>query len=44
MKKRVLSVAALLVGSFAVNAQVGIGTNKPNKSAELLIESSNRVY
>ncbi|MDM1352385.1 hypothetical protein HX017_17535, partial [Myroides marinus] len=42
MKKRVLSVAALLVGSFAVNAQVGIGTNKPNKSAELLIESSNR--
>ncbi|WP_143824820.1 hypothetical protein, partial [Myroides sp. N17-2] len=42
MKKRVLSVAALLFGSVAVNAQVGIGTIKPNKSAELLIESANR--
>ncbi|MGL4581507.1 MAG: hypothetical protein ACRCVU_00850, partial [Flavobacterium sp.] len=29
-------------GTFAANAQVGIGTATPNKSAELLIESSNR--
>ncbi|MEK6493440.1 hypothetical protein AABL85_06720, partial [Myroides odoratimimus] len=42
MKKRVLSVAALLVSSFAANAQVGIGTLTPNKSAELTIESTNR--
>ncbi|MEC4114843.1 hypothetical protein VSO92_12100, partial [Myroides pelagicus] len=42
MKKRVLSVAALLLGSFAVKAQVGVGTNIPNKSAELTIEATNR--
>ncbi|MEK6494198.1 hypothetical protein [Myroides odoratimimus] len=41
MKKRLLPVA-LLLGTFAANAQVGIGTATPNKSAELLIESSNR--
>ncbi|MCA4807258.1 hypothetical protein [Myroides odoratimimus] len=41
MKKRLLPVALLLV-TFATNAQVGIGTATPNKSAELLIESSNR--
>ncbi|MDM1346806.1 hypothetical protein HX017_09215 [Myroides marinus] len=41
MKKRLLPVA-LLFGTFAANAQVGIGTATPNKSAELLIESSNR--
>ncbi|MCC9041295.1 hypothetical protein LNQ81_00910 [Myroides sp. M-43] len=41
MKKRLLSVA-LLMGAMAANAQVGIGTATPNKSAELLIESSNR--
>ncbi|EHO09115.2 hypothetical protein MODO_2165 [Myroides odoratimimus] len=41
MKKRLLPVA-LLLGTFATNAQVGIGTATPNKSAELLIESSNR--
>lgn len=37
MKKRLLPVA-LLLGTFATNAQVGIGTATPNKSAELLIE------
>ncbi|MFG0590463.1 hypothetical protein ACF8C4_04840, partial [Myroides odoratimimus] len=41
MKKRLLSVA-LLMGTMAANAQVGIGTATPNKSAELLIESKNR--
>ncbi|WP_286391704.1 hypothetical protein [Myroides marinus] len=41
MKKRLLPVA-LLFGTLAANAQVGIGTATPNKSAELLIESSNR--
>ncbi|MTG98964.1 hypothetical protein NWE55_02785 [Myroides albus] len=41
MKKRLLSVA-LLMGTMAANAQVGIGTAIPNKSAELLIQSSNR--
>lgn len=41
MKKRLLPVA-LLLGTFAANAQVGIGTATPNKSAELLIQSSNR--
>ncbi len=41
MKKRLLPVA-LLFGTMAANAQVGIGTATPNKSAELLIESSNR--
>ncbi|APA93373.1 beta strand repeat-containing protein [Myroides sp. ZB35] len=41
MKKRLLPVA-LLLGTFAINAQVGIGTATPNKSAELLIESKDR--
>lgn len=41
MKKRLLPVA-LLLGTFATNAQVGIGTATPNKSAELLIESKDR--
>ncbi|WP_121965845.1 hypothetical protein [Myroides sp. N17-2] len=41
MKKRLLPVA-LLLGTMAANAQVGIGTATPNKSAELLIESKNR--
>ncbi|MCC9041287.1 hypothetical protein LNQ81_00870 [Myroides sp. M-43] len=41
MKKRLLPVA-LFLGTIAANAQVGIGTATPNKSAELLIESSNR--
>ncbi|WP_121965838.1 hypothetical protein [Myroides sp. N17-2] len=41
MKKRLLSVA-FLMGAMAANAQVGIGTATPNKSAELLIEAKNR--
>ncbi|MFD0700008.1 hypothetical protein [Myroides pelagicus] len=42
MKKRLLSVALLMGGSIAAYSQVGIGTVKPNKSAELTIESSKR--
>ncbi|MEC4053473.1 hypothetical protein VSP10_11825, partial [Myroides odoratimimus] len=42
MKKRVLTVAVFLATNFVVNAQVGIGTLKPNKSAELTIESTNK--
>ncbi|MHC5353668.1 hypothetical protein ACYSNX_05695 [Myroides sp. LJL115] len=41
MKKRLIPIA-LVMGALSANAQVGIGTNKPNKSAELIIESSNR--
>ncbi|MVX37127.1 hypothetical protein GOQ24_15060, partial [Myroides sp. LoEW2-1] len=42
MKKRLLSVALLMTGSFSAYSQVGVGTIKPNKSAELTVESSNR--
>ncbi|MTG99363.1 hypothetical protein GJV76_14740, partial [Myroides sp. BIT-d1] len=42
MKKRLLSVALLMTGSFCAYSQVGVGTVKPNKSAELTVESSNR--
>ncbi|MTH30511.1 hypothetical protein GJV77_11445, partial [Myroides pelagicus] len=41
MKKRLLSVACLM-GTLAVNAQVGVGTLVPNQSAELAVVSSNR--
>ncbi|MHC5202806.1 hypothetical protein ACYSNV_11520, partial [Myroides sp. LJL119] len=42
MKKRLLSVALLMGGAFIANAQVGIGTATPNKSAELTIVAANR--
>ncbi|MGG5507550.1 hypothetical protein ACPDG4_12055, partial [Myroides sp. C20-1] len=41
MKKRLIPIA-LLMGAVSANAQVGIGTNSPNKSAELTIEATNR--
>ncbi|MDM1408743.1 hypothetical protein HX062_14000, partial [Myroides sp. DF42-4-2] len=41
MKKRLIPVA-LLMGAMSANAQVGIGTATPNKSAELTVEASNR--
>ncbi|MHC5202946.1 hypothetical protein ACYSNV_12265 [Myroides sp. LJL119] len=41
MIRRLIPVA-LLMGAVSANAQVGIGTKTPNKSAELLIESTNR--
>ncbi|WP_458864068.1 V-type ATP synthase subunit E family protein, partial [Myroides injenensis] len=42
MKKRLLSVALLMGTSFVANAQVGVGTATPNKSAELTVVASNR--
>lgn len=41
MKKRLLQVA-LLIGTLAANAQVGIGTSTPNKSAELTVVSKDK--
>ncbi|MBB1140957.1 hypothetical protein H4K33_15880, partial [Myroides sp. WP-1] len=41
MKKRLIPVA-LLMGAMSANAQVGIGTATPNKSAELTVEATNR--
>ena len=41
MKKRLLPIA-LLLGAISANAQVGIGTPMPNKSAELTIEATDR--
>ncbi|MHC5310425.1 hypothetical protein ACYSNM_10260, partial [Myroides sp. LJL116] len=42
MKKRLLSVALLMGTSFVAQAQVGIGTATPNKSAELSVVANNR--
>ncbi|SDH68342.1 hypothetical protein [Myroides phaeus] len=41
MNKRLIS-AGLLMSSLAINAQVGVGTSTPNKSAELTVASTNR--
>ncbi|WP_413512170.1 hypothetical protein [Myroides odoratus] len=41
MKRKLLSIATLLLAS-AVNAQVGIGTTIPNKSAELTVLSKDK--
>ncbi|MFM9402383.1 hypothetical protein ACKLNQ_10615, partial [Myroides odoratimimus] len=42
MNKKVLSVAFLMGSAITVNAQVGIGTADPSKSAELSVVSKNR--
>ncbi|MGG5578439.1 hypothetical protein ACPDHL_14015, partial [Myroides sp. C15-4] len=41
MKKRLIPIA-LVMGAISANAQVGIGTATPNKSAELTVEATNR--
>ncbi|MGS4344882.1 beta strand repeat-containing protein [Myroides odoratus] len=41
MKKRLIPIA-LVMGAISANAQVGIGTPTPNKSAELTIQADRR--
>ncbi|MBB1141014.1 hypothetical protein H4K33_16170, partial [Myroides sp. WP-1] len=41
MKKRLIPIA-LVMGAISANAQVGIGTSTPNKSAELTVEAKDR--
>ncbi|MDM1057261.1 hypothetical protein HX004_15995, partial [Myroides sp. 1354] len=41
MKKRLIPIA-LVMGAISANAQVGIGTPTPNKSAELTVVAKNR--